>query len=477
MERISPQLFYQYLTCPQWIWFDRFGDLSKKKPIGEMQQKLIEQGVSHETQFMHQFFSEHQVTKITARDWDTAVSETTKAMKAGAEAIYQGRLQTTHYQGIPDLLMRREGKSKFGEWLYEPIDIKSSFDLKDEHKYQLTLYSLVLADMQGVEPPHAGIITAAGELAEFSVENFKEKFFDLLEKIERVISGEKPPLQLTIACKNSPWYDCCVAEAEATDDIALLYKVDKRALEALREFGVRTVEDARRIDPTAFGDRIPYLKQNGLERMKQQAESLKTGKILKRRDVTLPAAPYEIFFDIEGDPLCGVDYLFGVLISDRNSNLEEYRSFVAEQPGDEQQMWRQFVDWTTTLPSEYVVFHYEPYEQTRLQQFSKKYGAEMSDAERASVAKFQSRLFDLNDCAKENFIFPLYFYGLKQICKYLGFAWRNSKGSGVQSIFWFEEWLKTGDRALLNEVIGYNEDDVRATKFFRDWITTFSGHM
>jgi hypothetical protein len=52
MKRISPQLFYQYFTCPSWVWFDNFGDPSKKGESNEMQQKLLEQGVAFEGRFM-----------------------------------------------------------------------------------------------------------------------------------------------------------------------------------------------------------------------------------------------------------------------------------------------------------------------------------------------------------------------------------------------------------------------------------------
>ncbi len=474
MERISSKLFYQYFICPSWVWFDRFGDPARKGATGELQQKLIEQGVAFESQFMHQFFKNRAVTTITANNWDAAVAETTRAMKAGAGVIYQGRLRTAHYEGIPDLLMRRPGKSKFGEWYYEPIDIKSAYDLKDEHKYQLMLYTLILADVQGFEPPNAGVITASGQPIEFKIEEFRERFFSCLEKIELIVGGEKPPMQLTKACTNSPWFACCLEDAEKADDIALLYKVDKRALKALREFGICTVEDARHIDPESFGDKIPYLKKNGLERMKLQAESLKTGKIFPRHATQLPSAPLEIYFDIEGDPLHGVDYLFGVLVFDRSTGSEVYQPFLAEHPEDEPKMWREFVDWIKSLPSDYVVFHYAPYETARMKMFAARYAADMDALDRTAVATFTARLFDLNDVVKEDFIFPIYFYGLKQICKFLGFDWRSAKAGGAQSIFWYEEWLTSGNREILNTVVDYNEDDVRATKFLRDWIHNFA---
>ena len=41
-----------------------------------------------------------------------------------------------------------------------------------------------------------------------------------------------------------------------------------------------------------------------------------------------------------------------------------------------------------------------------------------------------------------------------------------------EAVRWYDQWLKTGDRALLDRVLRYNEDDVRATLLLRDWLGT-----
>ncbi len=473
MEHISPSIFYQYFTCPHWPWFERFGDETKRGEFGELQKKLLEQGVANEEKFMAEFTNEKQVVTIVAANWQQGLEQTKKAMAAGADFIYHAYLQDRTYQGIPDLLMRVEGKSKFGAWQYEPVDIKSGYELKDEYKYQLVLYALLLEIALGVRPKQGHIITASHEFISFPVDNFMEKFFDVLEKIEAIIGGEKPPLQLTKSCMNSPWYACCVEQAEATDDIALLYKVDKRALGALHEAGINTVEDARHIDPEILGDSIPFLKKGGLERMKMQAESLKTKKIILRKPVKMPTAANIVHFDIEGDPLLGLEYLFGFLIEGKNGAPDEYKAFVAEKPEDERKMWREFLDWLAGLPTDMVIFHYATYEKSRLTMLARRYGRDMSEIDHVILAAFAGKLFDLNDIVKDNFVFPLYFYGLKQIGKFLGFHWDSAKAGGAQSIFWYEEWLKTNDREILNTIIQYNKDDVRATKFLKDWIVNY----
>ena len=78
-------------------------------------------------------------------------------MAAGAELIYQGVIQYEAdgvlYQGRPDLLKKMSGKSKFGDYYYEPIEIKSTKELHTEQKYQLVFYGLVLEQVQGCFRP------------------------------------------------------------------------------------------------------------------------------------------------------------------------------------------------------------------------------------------------------------------------------------------------------------------------------------
>ena len=71
--------------------------------------------------------------------------------------------------------------------------------------------------------------------------------------------------------------------------------------------------------------------------------------------------------------------------------------------------------------------------------------------------------------------FPVYFYSLKDIARFLGFRWRHPESSGANSIVWYQDWLKGKDRAILKRIVDYNEDDVRATKVLKDWLAENAG--
>ncbi len=46
-------------------------------------------------------------------------------MRLGTQLIYQGVLKAERFVGVPDLLVKRSGKSSLGDWFYEPIENRS----------------------------------------------------------------------------------------------------------------------------------------------------------------------------------------------------------------------------------------------------------------------------------------------------------------------------------------------------------------
>ena len=68
---------------------------------------------------------------------------TLELMKQGKN-IYHGVLMSENWVGIPDFLEVRPGRSEFGEWEYVVYDAQSSLELRDENKFQLIFYSLIL---------------------------------------------------------------------------------------------------------------------------------------------------------------------------------------------------------------------------------------------------------------------------------------------------------------------------------------------
>lgn len=482
--------FYKFLTCPHWPWFERFASPKEKKlkrKLTPAEERRLDDGYLHEKEVMRERMAGKNVKALSERgDVKKLFAATLKAMKAGAEAIYQGTLADGDWRGRPDLLVKIGGASKLGNWHYVPLDIKVAHELKPSHRHQLTFYSFLLERAQGVFPEKAGIINRDKEDLLFEPASWLREFEDVLAKLESIRAGEKPAFVLRKACMDtSPWGAACRAQAEAANDIALLYNVDVKKLAALRDLGVRTVGDAAELQVESLVGAAPGLTSRALESARLQARSLRDRTVFVKEPVSFTETPLEIYFDIESDLPNDVDYLYGFLLRDPSARFArsgqavgtsgrqvvggaKYHAIVAERPEDESKLWREFLEWIETLPEDYIVYHYAPYERSRLRLLETRYGGS------PALGRFKSKLFDLKNSATKNVTYPLYFYGLKYICKFLGFSWTGELQSGGESIDWYERWCKTGKRKILDAIIQYNEDDVRATMFLKDWLTAYA---
>lgn len=468
MQTFTPTLFFKHATCPHWIWRDIYGDQNRKGQMPELAQKLLEQGVLHEEEYIKDL----NLTPVDTTLGEAGYLETERLMMTGVELIYQGAIRTVidgvRYQGRPDLLEKVPGESKWGDYYYRPIDIKNSKELKPAHWLQLTLYALILEQIQGVFPEHSGIINSEHERLDVELtEAYRQKTRAKAKEILAVMAGQKPPLKLVSSCKQNPWFTECIREAEIADDIALIYKLDTRAMEVLRSIGITTVHQAAEINLDRLPT-IPYTSRAALRRMQLQAKSLVTREIHWLKKPTVPNAKLKIYFDIEGDPLLQVQYLFGFWIVD-GEQPGYYKYFVAEKPEDERRMWQEVLAWIATLPEHnYQIYHFADYERSRCLGLAKQYGGEIA------IAQFVQQFVDLSVVVQDCVIFPLYFYSIKDIAKskFLNYKWRHPKAGGAQSIFWYEKWLETGDRQVLQDIVDYNEDDVIATEYLHQWLVT-----
>jgi predicted RecB family nuclease len=199
-----------------------------------------------------------------------------------------------------------------------------------------------------------------------------------------------------------------------------------------------------------------------LVRAKLQARSLVEKTHYFRKPIDLPDVPTEIFFDIESDPIRSHDYLFGFLV--RDSLGERYERQIAELPGKEPDMWQDFLHWISRLPENYIVYHFGTFERARLSALEQRYGGS------PHLDDFRDRMIDLNETVKENVTFPLYFYGIKDIGRYIGFERGDAISGGGESVAVYERWLETGNREHLDSIIEYNKDDVIATRELKDWL-------
>ncbi len=459
--------FYRYLQCPHWPYWERFGDPSERRPLTETEEQRLADGLDHERRVVAKTYGEFSALENTTVE--DGVQAALDLMRAGTQTIYQGWLKDGDWLGRPDILERHEGESALGNWYYVPVDVKRAHELKKEHIFQLLFYSLLLEKIQKRFPGHPAILNGDGERLEFETGDYLAEFKDTITKLERVINGECPEPVYRKTCEDtSPWGRACFRLAKEHDDIALLFNVDINKLRFLREQGIRTIFDAADMDPVALEGTAPGMTHRALQSIQRQARALVDQSVIIKKAWTHETEGLEIHFDIESHPMTDTDYLYGFWLKDTPEG--RYLSFIADRPEDEEKMWRDFLAWLPTLPPEYTVYHYATYEATRLLVLAKRYG----DLGNPWLDKFRSRFVDLKEGAREHAVYPLYFYSLKNICKFLGFAWTSDVQSGGASITAYEKWLSTQDRNILEDIVTYNMGDVRATAHLLHWLHAYA---
>jgi uncharacterized protein len=295
----------------------------------------------------------------------------------------------------------------------------------------------------------------------------------ILEEFIEVLELPNPP-EVFISrqkCNFCHWYSQCYAIAQSEKHLSLLPGVTPLRYTQLQDVAITTLESLANTSPATLENLVGFDREVA-PKLVVQAQSA-----LERRPLVLPyplpieditfTAPIELYFDIEAQPDLDLNYLLGVLVVDRLANTEKFYSFLADKPEDEELVWQQFLDLVWQYP-EAPIYHFCVYEFDTVKRLAKLYNTPY-----ALVRPVLSRFVDVYEQLTQSVALPVESYALKAIARWLGFEWREKEASGAKCIYWYDQWLETGDRTLLEIIQSYNEDDCRATHRVKDWLVNF----
>jgi predicted RecB family nuclease len=459
--RITDKTFYKYLKCPSWISHEMAADGHFRDPLLE---RLQDDGMLKGKEL--ELLKDRAVEEVTLDDIDEATQKTIELMKQGVETIYRGVLIHEHWVAQPDILERVEGNSEFGDWYYVACDMKRSRHLKDEYKFQGSFYAEILSNIQGVKPVNGYILRADKSVESYSVEEFETQFHLTLDAIEDILDGNKEAHFLTSSCKQSPFFSECTQEALACEDLSVINRIWRKEMHALEDAGIGTIE----LLANASVDDLSKVQDITMDRLyflQQQAISHADNKVIRMGEIDLPEEDgVALVVDIESDPLRDADYLFGVLLV--KGDEQTYHAFLAKDPSEEERAWLDFIEFLKPYISANL-YHYGWYEEEVFRRMGEKYGVP-DDVKKM----FEENMIDVLVRMREKVIFPMSFYSLKDVAKFMGFSWRHPEASGLNSVLWYDKWIVDGDKQALQDIVDYNEDDVRATWLVRNWAITES---
>lgn len=460
---------WRALQCPHWPYWELFGDPKERRPLTDEKERMLMGALAQEAKIVRVQAPDAHAVRIT--DPKKGAKRTLALMRKGVSFIYHPVLQTNEWEARPTLLQRIEGKSVFGEWQYLAVRIKRTHFLRKEDLLLGAFDALVLEAIQGVRPARSLQWSGDQDRFEIMIESVVQELQELMATVLRGMEGERPePIFKKSCLDTSPWGTLCTALAESTNDIALIFNVDRRKLEALRAMGINMVEDVAKADFATVVGSSPLFTARSFDLIQKQAKTLLDGSTIIRAPFVDPTRGLEIHFDIESYPALDCDYLFGFWLVNTKTRRGRAKQFVSRRPSGERAMWKRFVKWLETLPEVYTVFHYSPYEPERITLLARRHG----DTDHPLVQKFLLSCVDLKDSVRDHVIFPLRIYSLKRICNLLGFTWKGEVHDGAESVDVYERWLKEKNIHDLEGICSYNQEDTIATQILLAWLRAYA---
>jgi predicted RecB family nuclease len=477
---LTDELLFNYQRCHRRAFLDVFGDRSQRDPPSDYLLKLRQDSVEHQRLVL----GEEPVHRpdYPRRDWLAGAEATMALMQQGVDRIAQGVLAIEHENGLklvscPDLLVKHHGYSALGDWYYVPTDIKLGKRPKLDYQINAAFHAYLLAAFQGMMPETSWLILRQRGAYAINLEEVLPRMLEMLEGCMEMLLAQQEP-EVFIAhnrCDLCPWLSYCYDIAQTEKHLSLLPGVTPSRYVHLRAMELTTVESLAIVPPKRL-ETLPGFGAHVADKLIRQAQSTLEDRAIARplppdtallTREELPTAPIELYFDIEAAPEHNLVYLHGVLVVDRLARTETFHALLADRPEDEGVIWQQLLDLIWQYPDA-PIFHFCPYELQTVQRLADYYGTPWSQ-----IQPLIGRFVDLHERVTRVATLPVESYALKPIARWLGFDWRDAEANGAQSIYWYAQWLATGDRAFLNAILRYNEDDCRATYKVKDWLAEF----
>jgi predicted RecB family nuclease len=480
---LTDELLFNYQRCHRRAFLDVYGDYTHRDPPSDYLLKLRQDSYNHQITVL----GDQNVHRPSypSRDWEAGFAATLALMQQGVDRISRGVLLVED-DGVtlvscPDVLVKEQGHSIFGDWRYVPMEIKLGKRPKLDYQITATFHAYLLATVQGAWPETSWLVLRQRGAYPIDLVDLLPKMQLILEGCTAMLLTQQEP-EVFIAhnrCDLCHWFSHCYSMAKTDKHLSLLPGVTPSRYIHLQTLELTTVESLAETPPHQL-ESLPGFGIQVAHKLVRQAQSTLQNRALPRPfepDVTpdplltieeLPTAPVELYFDIEAAPEQNLVYLHGILVVDRVTQTEVFHPLLADRLEDEGVIWEQFLELVWRYPTA-PIFHFCPYEVQTVKRLAEFYGTPFQ-----LIEPLIGRFVDLHERVTRVATLPVESYALKPIARWLGFDWRDQEANGAQSIYWYAQWLATGDRAYLDAILRYNEDDCRATYRVKDWLVEFT---
>lgn len=480
--KIKPSYFYTLYRpskCDLRFYLQQKG--VEPAPPSEFEQLIFRLGQRHEKNHLSTF---PQVSDLTGKLVDMTLAEIQK----GSPVIYQGELRQQiqiegnliEVVGIPDFMIK-EGTGYFIR------DCKmarhATEDRHPEIPRQLQIYGWLFEKATGKRPLKLEVLKGDGDIELIDYEGEAAALSYLRELLNVIGLPEEPysPVGWT-KCISCGFNDFCMSQAYESQSVALLPDVDQGLARRLKELGVLKIADlAAKYNETSLSELKRYWGAGQQKVGKKakgillQAKALLENKEIRVKKPAIPPSKNYVMFDLEGLPpyLDELEkiYLWGMHVLGEKPSGFLYSLAETGVDGD-RKGWEEFLKIAGKIFAEYgdIPFvHWANYEKTKIKTYVERHGDIDGIAERVLT-----NLVDLLPITKAAVILPQPSYSLKVVEKHVGFKRSQDEYGGDWSIAKYIEAVETEDEKerqfLMDEIIKYNEEDLKATWAVFEWL-------
>ncbi len=460
---------------------------------------LAKRGLEHEKKYLTSINdSSDKVLNLAGLSHAEAEDRCLEAMQTGRRAIAQGVLRSRELLGVPDVLQRVETPSGLGSWSYEVYDTKLARETRGTTILQLSLYSELLGETQGLLPDSFHVITPnpLKPRQSFRVADYAAFYRFVLRGLKEMVGQESSKLldanypEPVDYCDVCRWGGQCDKRRRKDDHLSLVAGMTRLQRRELEPRGIITLAALGRL-PVPLAFKPQRGSKESIERVCNQArvqlEEREIGKPVRellepieagRGLATLPLPSIgDVFLDLEGDHFAregGREYLFGLTILEAGGRTRHVKLW-GHSDTEEKAAFEKTVDEILTswaAHHQMHVYHYAPYEPSAFKRLMGRHVTRGTDIDKM----LRSRLFvDLYAVVRQGLRASVEKYSIKDLEKFYGFE-RQAKlfDAGAARRF-IEQALEAEDPESIPAEIrtlveNYNEEDCVSALWLRDWL-------
>jgi len=489
-KNISAYSVIDFNQCEYKTSLDFIKPPDEFKPLNDPWLEIIRKiGIEHENSIISKLNNESDITIIDDNNTvDERIKLTRDAINEGKEIIYQGFLSHNRFNGIPDLLIKKED-------YYQPCDIKSSLSLKTDNIIQLCHYAHILKNQFGLMPKTGKIILRDESEIVIEIKKYYDYYLHISQNLSQFIEEKiiiEEPIKCTL-CSKCNYKNLCEEKWEKSDNLNQISNIKSSQIKTLLENNIDSMTELSRVENLEKTG----LNSNSAKFLIEQAKLQKKYQITKKLDykiiynekreiidefrpIGFQLIPNkdanDLFFDIEGYPMfidpetksSGLEYLFGIHF--RTFGEPIFKKFVSTNHDEEKKSFEELIDFFYKHIQQFrnsSIYHYGSYEITALKRLSSKYDTKITELD---YLLKNLKFVDLYKVIKDSLLLSTNDYRLKTIEKFYDFSHDSEVASGEDSLVAFEKYLESNSKEILNEIILYNQLDCESTEKLRDWI-------